>query len=222
MTRDQAIARINRTMAQRPIGHSLTSQYEDALREAQRDLEMGKTLPKFLLLEDQTLTLLVGEKSVALPDDFLRVDDDNSLYYVADDSHLQHYLTPYRYYRDAVIAVQSQQRPDQPAQTTDAPSIYTIRGSVIDFVTFADREYELTWNYYRKAEVLGSDVENLWLEHVPELLIGEAGMRIAADARDMSAIKIFEAIAAKARTSMLNKVVLDEEAVGPIIMGGSL
>lgn len=222
MTRDQAIARMNRVMGQRPVGHSLTAQYEDALREAQRDLEMGKTLPKFLLLEDQTLTLLVGEKSVALPADFLRVDDDNSLYYVADDSHLQHYLTPYRYYRDAVIAVQSQQRPDQPAQTTDAPSIYTIRGSVIDFVTFADREYELTWNYYKKDTVLDNNDENLWLEHVPDLLWSQAGKLVAADARDMAAIKIFEAIAARAERAMLNEVILGEEAVGQIIMGGSL
>src|SRR5262245_59799421 len=154
MDRDTAVLRINRGLGFVAPGHGQTNDVIQCLQEAQRDLERGKTLPKFLLLEDQTISLLTGEHEVALPADYLRADDNNPLYYVADDSHLPHYLRPYRYYRDAVHAVVATQRPDQPAQTTDAPSVYVIRKDTIDFIIFADRNYTLTWNYYRRDAVL--------------------------------------------------------------------
>lgn len=221
MTRDEAVRRIDATLGWKAAGHGKTADIVLRLQEAQRDLEKGKTLPRFLVQEDQTLTLPVGAHDVALPTGFLRADDDNPLFYVADDSHLRHYLTQYRYYRDAVKAVESSQRPDQPAQTTDAPSVYVIRKSTVDFITFADREYVLSWSYYKRADLLTSNIENLWLANVPELVIGEAGMRIAADFRDMDAIKIFEAIKAKALNSMLSEIYVSEDAAGPIAMGAN-
>lgn len=222
MDRDTAILRINRGLGFLPTGHGQTNDIIQCLQEAQRDLEKGKTLPRFLLLEDQTLTLLAGQHTVALPSGFLRPDDDNTLYYVADDSHLQHYLRPYRSYRDAVVAVQSSQRPDQPAQTTDVPSVYVIRKSTIDFITLADREYELTWNYYKAADVLDQNIENLWLRHASEWLIGEAGMRMAADKRDGNAVAVFEKIMQKGRMAVFAEDIAAEESVGPIAMGEGL
>lgn len=222
MMRDDAVLRINRGLGFLPVGHGQTQDIIQCLQEAQRDLEKGKTLPRFLLLEDQSLTLLVGEHSAALPADFLRPDDDNTLYYVAQDSHLPHYLLPFRSYRDAVLAVQSTQRPDQPAQSTDAPSIYVIRGSTIDFITFADNTYNFLWNYYRKADLLTTNIENLWLQHAPEWLIGEAGLRMAMDKRDRGAVELFTSMMQKGRMATYADDRVLEDSSGPIAMGGNL
>jgi hypothetical protein len=222
MDRDTAVLRINRGLGFLAPNHGQTNDVIQCLQEAQRDLERGKTLPKFLLLEDQPLTLAMGTHEIPLPEDFLRADDNNPLYYVADDSHLVHYLTQYRYYRDAVAAVAAQQRPDQPAQTTDAPSLYVIRGGTIDFITFADMNYDLTWSYYRRDAVLTSNIENLWLANAPEWLIGEAGIRMAADKRDKGGIELFTNIMQKGRMAIFADDLAAEDAAGPIAMGARL
>lgn len=222
MDRDTAVLRINRGLGFLAPGHGQTNDVIQCLQEAQRDLERGKTLPKFLLLEDQPLLLAVGEHEVPLPEDFLRADDNNPLYYVADDSHLAHYLQQYRYYRDAVHAVASQQRPDQPMQTTDAPWLYVIRKDVIDFITFADRSYDLVWNYYRRDAVLTTNIENLWLANAAEWLIGEAGIRMAADKRDKGGIELFTNVMQKGRMAVYADDLAAEDAAGPIAMGASL
>lgn len=222
MLRDAAVARINRGLGFLPVGHGQTNDIIDCLQEAQRDLEKGKTLPKFLLLEDQELTLLTGENTVDLPEDFLRVDDDNGIYYIGPDSHLRRYLVQFKYYRDAVESIQSQQRPDQPVVSTDAPWAYIIRGSTIDFITSADTDYDLVWNYYRKDELLTSNIENLWLTHASEWLIGEAGLRMAMDKRDKGAVELFTAMMQKGRMAVFAEDLAAEDAAGPIVMGANL
>lgn len=222
MTRDEAVLRINRGLGFLPPGHGQTNDIIQCMVEAQRDLEKGKTLPRFLLLEDQPLFLPEGEHTAALPADFLRPDDDNTLYYVGDDSHLPYYLRYFRSYRDAVQAVMATQRPDQPQQNTDAPSVYVIRQSTIDFISIADRPYDFTWNYYRKADPLTSNIENLWLLHSPEWLIGEAGRRMAMDKRDRGAVELFTDMMQKARLATYADDRALEDAGGPIAMGDNL
>lgn len=222
MDRDTAVLRINRGLGFLRPNHTQTNDIIQCLQEAQRDAEKGKTLPRFLLLEDQPIVLPVGEHEVALPSDFLRSDDSNPLYYVAVDSHLPHYLSQYRYYREAVLAVTSHQRPDQPAMTTDAPSVYVIRQSTIDFITFADMTYNLTWNYYRRDATLESNIENLWLANASEWLIGEAGMRMAADKRDAGAVQLFTRMMQEGRKAVYADDLAFEDAAGPTAMGANL
>jgi hypothetical protein len=222
MDRDTAILRINRGLGFLRPGHSQTNDIIQCLQEAQRDLEQGKTLPRFLLLEDQTITLNAGSRAVALPSDFLRADDGNQLYFIAPDSHLRHYLKQYRYYRDAVIAIESQQRPDQPAATTMVPAVYSIRQSTIDFVTIADNTYTMTWNYYRKDAILDSNIENLWLANADRWLIGEAGIRMAADKRDAGAVQLFTRMMQEGRKAVYADDLAFEDAAGPTAMGANL
>ena len=69
MTRDEAVARIQEGLGFRS---SLSSVIIARLKEEQRDLERGKTLPPFMLLEGQTLSLTASINFVALPATFLR------------------------------------------------------------------------------------------------------------------------------------------------------
>src|SRR5215475_14542458 len=154
MLRDDAVTRINDAIGFRAAGHSLEPKIIMRLQEAQRDLEKGKTLPKFLLLEDQTLALAQGEHAIPLPTNFSRLDDDNLPHYTSLDSFLPQYLEYVRSYSDGVKRVITSQRPGEPAHTALAPKIFVIRKTTIDFITMADRAYELSWNYYFNDQVL--------------------------------------------------------------------
>lgn len=222
MLRDEAVLRINRGLGFLPVGHAQTNDIISCLQEAQRDLEKGKTIPRFLLRENETLTILENQTQVALPVRFLRPDDDNPLSYVGTDSNLRQYLTPYRYYREAVEALQSQQRPDQPALGTDAPSVYVILNDVVDFIVKVDRKYTFTWNYYEGDAVLTSNIENKWLKFAPEWLIGEAGIRMALDKRDEGGVQLFTAMMQKARMAVFGDDVARDESFAPIAMGANL
>lgn len=214
VTRTQAVQRINDGLGFRPDGHSLEPKIILRLQEAQRDLESGKTLPPFLLLENQTLTLLAGQHSVALPTGFIRESDDNRLHFFNPSSDIAQYLKPKRY-SDAVVANLREQGPI-------GPSIYVIRKTAIDFITLADVDYVMTWDYYKAGALLTSDDENEWLREAPEWLIGEAGFRIAKDTRDPDAVALFDGLRTQGRAACFGDIIADEDAGGPYIMGINL
>lgn len=214
MTRTEAVTRINDGLGFRPAGHSLEPKIILRLQEAQRDLESGKTLPRFLIREDQPLTLLAGAHTALLPDGFIREDDDNRLHFFTPTSDIAKYLKPKRY-NDAVIANLREQGPI-------GPSVYVIRTNTIDFVTTADTDYDLVWNYFASDALLTSDSENAWLREAPEWLIGEAGYRIAKDLRDADAVQLFDGLRTQGRAACFGDIIADEDASGPLIMGANL
>jgi hypothetical protein len=83
-------------------------------------------------------------------------------------------------------------------------------------------DYALEWNYYRHGGVLLPDEQNLWLEHAPEWLIGEAGLRMAMDKRDKGAVDIFTSMMQKGRMAVYADDRAFEDAGGPIAMGANL
>jgi hypothetical protein len=221
MTRSEAVTRINDALGFRVAGNPIEAVAIRRLQEAQRDLEAGKTLPRFLLQEDQTLLLPAGEHALALPTGFIREDDDNRLHFTSADTNLPLYLKSMRYV-DAVLQVTTQQRPDEPQLQTVAPSVYVIRKSTVDFITLADQDYTLIWNYYKADDLLTTDIENQWLANAPEWLIGEAGSRLALDLRDEVAKGLFDEMGTKGRAAVFGDILADEDAGGPLIMGAYL
>lgn len=220
MDRTTAIQRINDGLGFRAAGNLLEPTILLRIQEAQRDLERGKTLPRFLVVEDEEFQVLAGEFNHPLPDRFLRVDDDNLPHYTNLDTFLPQYLEPVRNYSDAVLRVTTLQRPGEPAQTVVAPRVFVIRQSTIDFITTADRDYTIKWNYFKGGEVLAdSVVTNSWLTNAPEWLIAEAGYRIALDARDDTAKALFDDMRQRARAAVFGEDLADYDAGGPIAMG---
>lgn len=182
------------------------------LQEAQRDLERGKTLPKFLLREDQSLTLASGENAVALPSDFLRRSDTLIRYTPIYSTYPRR--IPWKDYDTAYLAYQS--------YNPGGPQVVSLREDTLWFSPVADRAYTLTWSYYRKADVLETNVTNLWLEHAPEWLIGEAGLRIARDTRNATAIQLFTDMRNAARGAWLAETALNEaDDDQPLTMGAN-
>lgn len=219
MLRDVAVQRINDGLGFRPAGNPLESKIILRLQEAQRDLESGKTLPRFLLQEDQPLSLLSGTSTVALPDGFIRESDETRIRFTPSDTDVPVFLAR-RYFIDAVQALLT----DEEEEST-FPRVYVIRNTVIDFISVADQTYSLLWDYYKRAAVLLTNIENAWLASLDggaEWLIGEAGRRIAVDLENVGAVERFTELRKMGRAACFGETVAAELASGPLEMGANL
>src|SRR5688572_16033869 len=135
------------------------------LNEAKRDFEHGKTLPRFLLQEDQTLALAAGARTIALPSGFIRVHDDEKPHYLPSDSTVPLFLIR-KSFTDASLAYQRYEEGSVITTPNEAPpEIYVIRKSVIDFMVIADAAYTIYWSYYKAADDIVSGSDNLWLNN---------------------------------------------------------
>lgn len=211
MLRDVAVARI-----QDGLGFTTRQANKIVLRlqEAQRELEKGKTLPSFLLQEDQTLALLVGTSTVVKPAGFLRIDDSFKPYFIPTGEISPSFLSVKRNLTDALEA----NLDDEAA----SPQVMVVRNTVIDFINEADTNYTIVWQYYKSADLLTTNIENAWLANAPDWLIGEAGWRMAMDLRDKDAVVIFDNLRKTGRAAVFGEIVASEEASGPLIMGANL
>lgn len=212
MNRSAAVARIARGLGFRT---GLDAAIIDALQEAQRSLEAGdKTRPRFLLQEDATLILAAATHATALPTGFLDIKDDERPHFVGTSSDTPIFLTP-KFYEDAVV---SQIRTDD---TPRAPSVYVLRTTRIDFIVTADVAYTFTWSYYKAADLLTSNIENVWLASAPDWLNGEAGLLIAMDLRDKAAVEIFTGMSRRGRSMCFGDIISREDNESPRAMGSN-
>lgn len=227
MTRDDAAARIRREIGFRPAGTSLDDIIVSCLKEAQRDLEKGKTLPRFLLKQDQTLTLASGDHFVTLPTDFIRESDETRIRFFQTGSDVPTYLTR-KYYIDASMANLHGSADSLTTNDPVAPSVYVVRFGKsfkkLDFITTADKAYTLYWDYYAQADVLATgSTENDWLAdaNAPEWLIGEAGIRVARPLGNANAVQVFTSMRDAGRAACFGEDLAAETASGPIQMGAN-
>lgn len=219
VTKTEAVNRINDAIGWRLSGHNKEAAIVRRLVEAQRKLEHGTTLPRWLLEQDFELTLLQGERSVALPAGFLRLHDENLPHYVNIDTNLGVYLEVMDYI-SAFRFVSSNQRPFEIEITTRAPSVFVVRKSTFDFISMANTDYTIVLDYYKAGDSLASSETNVWLDNGPDWLIGEAGVRIAADLRDVDAVQLFNEMRKEGRAMVFNEIVDLEVQGGPFVLGG--
>lgn len=220
MLGSEAIQRINEGIGFRPAGNPLEATILSRLKEAQRDLEKGKTLPKFLLQENQPLTLLSGAHTAALPTGFLRESDENRLHFFPSTSTRPVFLAR-RYFQDAATAT-GETLEDSPLPATSVPpSIYVVRRTTIDFITNASQTYTLYWDYYKAADIITTNAENAWLANASDWLIGLAGGSLATSLRNADAVGEFAKLEQRGRAAVFGEDIAAELASGPLQMGAN-
>jgi len=215
MLRSAAVARINQGIGFRAAGNALEANIILMLQEAQRDLEKGKTLPKFLLQEEQPLILLEGSPAVNLPTGFLRLGDDLGIVaygYGGVTTRLRPLI-----YIDLIDAYWASDD-----VVPGLPVAYSIRKDNIVFSSYADQDYTFYWDYYKAADPLTSDIENAWLANAPEWLIGEAGWRLAMDLGNADAVLKFDQMRKAGNRAIIGEEIAGELAAGPYRMGANL
>lgn len=170
MLRSEAIGIIQRGLGFRS---DLEDEIVAALQEAQRLVELGRTLPRFLLQEDESFAVTSGSADIALPEGFIREEKGETFFYTDATTNNRVYLEKFT----------NLQRLRETLSTDDIeagkPQAYYLRKATVAILPERDTSYTLTWSYYKKADLLDTDIENAWLEFAPDILIGKAGMSVA-------------------------------------------
>lgn len=210
MLRDLAVTRIADGLGFRT---DLTDKIILRMQEAQRDLQNGKTLPWFLIEYFYQEDVDAGTATIPLPQSFLRLYEDHSPHYTAAGDTTPTFLRAATSYRDMLAAYESDE---------EGPQAYIIENSVIRLHPAPSSNIELIYSFYFAPTVLTQNVENEWLEHAPEWLIGEAGIRMAQDLRDKDAVTIFTNMRNAARDAAYRETILREVQTGAGSMGQNL
>lgn len=218
MLRSEAIGIIKRGLGFR---QTQDSSIIAALQSAQRTLELGHTLPSWLLVYDQPIAVTANNAAITLPTRFLRFHDDYQLYYVNSGS--ANVFIPRKNYTEAYEAYVASGEEDDSAvidTTNQYPSVFVPRGKATALLLPTPTvSFTAYLTFYQGAAILNSDVENAWLLNAPDYLIGEAGMQVAGDLRDKDALSRFQAMRDRGGRSFLGDVIEDELAGRPLVMG---
>lgn len=214
MLRSAAITRIQDDLG---FANRQSDKIVNRLQEAQRILEAGTSLPRFLVQEAQTLALAAGDSTIARPAGFLRFDDEFKPYFLDVTTSRPHFLRVVRSYSDAYQA--------NITGDAEAPAVMVILKSTISFINPLNEARTIYWQYFKAAQVLATDIENEWLADTrggADWLIGEAGWRMAMSVRDKEAVTIFDNLRKTGRAACFGEIVAQEESSGPLVMGANL
>lgn len=210
MDRDTAVARIQQKLGFRA---DLVAPIQNALQDAQDELERGATLPWFLMQEDQTFTITPASPPTALPQQYplpvnfiKEVDDqDGNLRYQMNTPGPQIFINKMDYkeaeirffgqnvvtYDEGVVIIPAEDTQFSPG----TPIAYVLRQSTVRIYPGPDIVYNLLWSYYAHDQPLnGGNLTNQWLTYAPWLLIGKAGLLISQDTRDAEVMQYFAQI----------------------------
>ncbi len=211
MDRDTAVSRVQRQLSFRS---DLDTEIVEALQDAQTDLEKAETLPWILQSEISSINTVADEERIKLPSDFLREWEDDPLWYfngsASEDADVWNELD-----KGTDLGVLRRTYPGE-----GAPKAYHLDVSYVRAFPTPDAIYTLKMIYYKKATLLTSNVENVWLEHFPWLMIGKAGVAIASAIKDKEALVIFAALEQLHNRTMINDTEARKHTNKRYIMGG--
>ena len=209
MTRDEAVNRIQVLLGFRT---DLVTVIQNALLDAQVEIEMEPELPWFLQTEVAFSPTVDGEERKELPDDFIKEIDEDALWLYQAELEDDEQWTP------LIKEDISLLRRKLPA--SGPPRAYAIDGRYFRLFPKPDGVYILKLMYFAKDDTLTTNIENRWLKYAPSILIGVAGKKVASAARDTTAHAEFADMETKGRVLLYNYTVAREEEGRRRIMGG--
>jgi hypothetical protein len=181
MNREEAVSLIKQHCGYRK---DLDASIVNYLKIAQTTLEREPTLPWFLLSEDSTVVVDPGDERITIPEDFLREFEEGALVYLPDDPECG---------QVSLVKKDWDYLDRKWGRTaTGSPVHYALTGKYFRIKPIPDKDYTVRLLYYKKAdELVGDSSTNVWLEHVPRLLCGAAGLLLAPSLRDKDATATF-------------------------------
>lgn len=169
MTRDEAVALVLQRLGNRS-GTAVENRVIADMQLAQIELEQAVEKPWFLLSSRVALNNEASPTDeLLLPDDFLAEYKDGLLQVDIDGTWKKvEKLDGKRF--EAV---------DDNVYSDYAPMFYTLAKDKIFLRADPEEVLDFRWDYFAKDDVLSTDVTNLWLTNVPEVLICAAGVKSA-------------------------------------------
>lgn len=178
----QAILEIRTGLSGRTV---IDAQAIRSLNSVQRGLEEGLSLPDFLLAYDVAIAVTAADPNITLPTGFLRMHDDYDMYFEdVTNGRTKIKRRKDSEARDAYGAVED----------SENAIVWVLRskttGLLIPTPT-ASATYYLT--YYKAEPILSSGTTaNKWLDFLPDVMIGAAGLELAQAAGYKEGIAFFQ------------------------------
>jgi hypothetical protein len=212
MTRDEAVAFIKFGLGNR-TGTELDNAIVARLQQAQRLLEQGRSLPYFLKVEDAAFAVPQGNADVPFPVGFLREVQHETFHYPTQDGTAWTYL-------GKVDPETGNKAMGFRTDVVGRPGSYAIMKTAFRFFPKRDRDYSLTFSYYKRGTALDTNVaDNAWLVNGPDILIGRAGSLIAEVIAHDRAKAAFDAQFLAGWNSAFAEGIMREEENMPTVMG---
>lgn len=212
MTRDEAITRAQRLLAQRAAGDFVT-QLQDALKDAQVRLEQAPLLPWFLRGEVHSISTVDTEERITLPPGFIREWEEDAVWYFdGAATDVGDVWTPL--VKDELEFL----RKNLPG--VGKPEAYAFDGTYWRIFPTPDGVYTIKVIFYKQDVVLVSNTENKWLLHASDVMVGMAGGEVARGIRDLDGIKIFDDMLAAGAARLETHSEALEHAGRRYVMGG--
>lgn len=210
MTRDEAVTQVHQHLAFRS---DKTAEIITHLKNSQVVMEGEVTLPWFLIEEMSEIDTEIGEERVPIPANFLRETEDSALWVFLPTAVETAQWVPL--FKDASDYIRNKFQ-----SATGQPERYSLMNKYFRLKPIPDDVYRLKMIYYKQDDLLDSNIENGWLKHAPEILVGMAGQRIAASLRDTTALQIFTVMETAARARLLGFSEARDHANRRYVMGG--
>lgn len=218
LNRAQIIQVVLRRCGDREADAVLTGYAETELDLTIAELEAEAFLPWFLISDEVTLNMTLGDRNVSLPSDFIREYEDEDLwYYNADNSPTRRKLEKADVDDTTDWGLES---------SPGEPELYALVGS--QFVLDKDPDAtavlgSLKFRHYKRSVALNSgNLTNVWTLNADWLLVQRLGGVMARQyIRDLDLAVAFEDQANKAWFKLQQSHVAREQANRRAQMGGS-
>lgn len=182
MLRDDAIAEIQELLKFRT---GLETPIIRRMERVKRLLEQGRTLPWFLITEDQTIPVTANNSGVNLPSNFIREygkapPGQRGIHYRESITNKPVFLRKMSLDEARALYYES---------TTSAtyPVAYVVKLTEFELFPTPTVSFNLVMDYYEKDEGFQANNENLWLRYAPDLIIGNTAASMARTLNNKSA-----------------------------------
>jgi hypothetical protein len=177
-------------------------------------------MPWFLQIDytDAAFLTVAAQEYVALPSDFLRLDDDWGALYYKNEERAE--VDQWQAIRKSTYSLFKDKYFDGESQD---PSLFDIVGQRLYMRPIPASARELRMLYYKKdTSPTDTAATNLWLTYAPNWLIGEAGSVIAGlHVKDMEAAEFFAVLAKQAKDFLATETVARRVTGQSYAMGDS-
>jgi len=182
MNLSEAVSNIARKLGNRT---DLDTAIAAEISLAQKELEAARSLPWFLLGEEQYLDIAADTDRVTLPTGFLREYEEGALW--IEDASEGTFTKLTKVHFDELRRVVSTEEDDE------APAYYSLAGQYFHLAPPPATSTRLRIICYTAADALAEDEDtNAWLTYNPELLLAKAGMRMAQYLQNTGAYSMFQ------------------------------
>lgn len=212
MTPDAVVARIQRDLGFRDdLEAEIIKELEQARIRNEDDPALGN--PWFLKRE-VTLVTVAGTQTVAIDPEYIRLDEDSYIWlYDSTADPGEEYTT--QLVVDSIGVLRGNYAGE------GAPEAVAILDQELLVFPVPDDVYTLKfYAFFRDDPIVAGGTETQWLKYASDMMMGEAGARIASPLRDKWAWDSFNKMRDEGRVQLMRKII-DHELEGQRpVMGG--